>query len=240
MKRRIFAFLLLITAILSSCDKSSGRSYTDSGNLPGTVDPPGNIPNDIFYCSFDNFYDFSSYVYNTEESVSHSYTVSPEHYVNLESIIPNNECTFVRIYYYDRYMLTYGSKENPQDGLNIRVFIYDPATTIDDFFVRPELFSPYYSIEDMKIDMESGTKPETTAYRVILDNYDMIYRTILREFIIILGDYCISVDYDSDVKYSSAQEALLASIFPDKGATTESVVEMLERIEALLPVKPEE
>ena len=157
------------------------------------------------------------YIYDTENQ-SEFFPISPEAYVDFNSILPNSECTETEIMNPNEFACGYN------DGIVI-LTIYNSNMALSSDLRKTEYMS--CDFRDLEI-----TK-ETDGYYIFGENeYTVSYLINSGRFVqiaFVIDEYYFAIHNLSEPT-SSAQEAFVEAFMTESGT-----VEMIDRISALIP-----
>ena len=188
---------------------------------------------------FNSFEDFISYANDTENQ---TVPVSPEAIIDFSSIVTSYDSLEISCVDSDQatcYGILY-------DGsFKIVVWYYstpEKASLSFDYHIRNEEKNeiPYNSINDFE-----NLEPRKKLVYASIDDVELVYwlgytnhysneRTIgsLR---FVMGNFVITIERVGVDEYDESYGEIVTSLNPDYGATDDSVIEMLDKIKALIP-----
>ncbi|MBE6608807.1 MAG: hypothetical protein E7633_09670 [Ruminococcaceae bacterium] len=235
--KKFIALLILFTLVFSllSCEATVEEPKTDSEeNLTqNDEEKPSEKPDKNVY--FNNIADFKDYISN-KENQSKNRLIDANKYIELDSIIPNDEVTRISVDGNNAYSIIAGD-------ITVQI-VYPAHKTVredaDEYIKNfPKLINhtPYDSLSIIK-----DIKDNTEYVWIDLEKYEMIYTrsyndennvTEISYCWFVIDNYwlCMRIEDHN----SSAQESFVKALNPAYGATDDSVIAMLDKIKALIP-----
>ena len=227
--RKILIFLLLIS-ILFSISSCNSNKENDNHISPYAQK------------SFSTLDEFKAYVYDeSSQDKENDLTISPEDYIDFSSIIPADEWKSIVLHgkrthsYQSSYQFLHDS------GL-LLYFIHSksPVPTekyngvIEHDFHHEPIYQSLTEIESIE---------KQGYYRFNIGGNEIIYgidsnndKRICYYIAIVVEDFYIEiVGFCAEDPETDAQKELYKALAPQYGATDDSVIEMLDKIKALIP-----
>jgi hypothetical protein len=238
-RHEIVKRMLVIAACLALVvSLSVGGAMMRDENMSGANNGEGMTPATPTV-RFDNFEDFVSYANDTENQ---TVPVAPKAIIDFSSIVTAYDSLKISCVNSDQatcYGILY-------DGsFNIVVWYYstpEKASRSFDYHIRNEEKNeiPYNSINDFE-----NLEPRKKLVYASIDDVELVYwlrytnhysneRTVgLLRFVI--GNFVITIERVGVDEYDESYGEIVTSLNPDYGATDDSVIEMLDKIKALIP-----
>ncbi|MBE6608971.1 MAG: hypothetical protein E7633_10520 [Ruminococcaceae bacterium] len=200
--------------------------------------PSGEDPDYSEY--FSNLDDFKNYISNKENQSKHC-PIDDGVYVDFSSILPDSEIKQISVLFHNYYYVNYIEKNDDIFfGLSFS-FKTSPTKEKYDYTVEEMIKSGALNETPIKSISELKDYKATTGYTwVEIGEYNLLYydNKSLSEFTITINDYIVSILWNNELSaddYTSAQSEFLSALVSEYGATNESVIEMLDKIKALIP-----
>ncbi|MBE6606995.1 MAG: hypothetical protein E7633_00360 [Ruminococcaceae bacterium] len=245
----IFLILVALLAVSSGCVPNEEDTYKDLGEPE--------IPDiDVDYSRyFQDIDSFKSYINDKEKQSKHC-PIDDGVYVDFSSILPDSEIEEIAARYHNWYDVRYSVKNDSIFyGLSI-AFVTTPTREKYDYNVEEMIKSGALNETPIKSISELKDYKATTAYTwVEIGEYTLFYpyntNYDFREpdnghkfdnFSVFINDYQITIQWNHKLSaddYTPEQSEFLSALVPDYGATNDSVIEMLNKIKALIPTGDE-
>lgn len=211
-------------------------------------DPPKQSDIDLgssdYSLHFSTLDEFENYISDKENQRPY-YKVDNEAYIDFNSIVPNSEIVNIHIMGNNYYLYRYYA-ENQTDiytGFGIQVNKEEDNRTQIERGINNGVFNetPYCSIDELR---EITPTDRQYTYSKIGNHTLLWYDSNIDEsddfsgLGLYVGDYCITFFWEADYTkddYTPTQYEFLSTIVPAYGATDESIIEMLDKIKALIP-----
>ena len=239
--RKYIIILLLLSLFFTmfSCDEKNeneAENENETKNETENEQPTA----EVFY----NHEDFLAYMNNVKKQV-YARHICANDYVNLDSIIPMEEFgEFALPGSFDcsssRYTLIGNGKSNPRN-FSIRISVVKTADGINQYmaYPTPKNDIPYTSLNELDI----SNITEKGWYNLKLGEYDIFYgiscgisgKYSVDTILFFIDNFRFDVDTMQPQEFLSGQEAFVKALNPELGATDDSVIEMLDKIKALIP-----
>ena len=249
--KKLCIFLILIALLVVSAGCAQNEEDTDK-DLGEPYEEEVLV---IKSKRFSNLDSFKSYINNKEKQSKHC-PIDDGVYVDFSSILPDSEIEQIAAKYHNWYSVQYAEKNDSIFyGLSID-FVTTPTREKYDYNVEGMIKSGALNETPIKSISELKDYKATTAYTwVEIGEYTLFYpfntNYNLRDpnsghkfdnFSVFINDYQITIQWNHKLSaddYTPEQSEFLSALVSEYGATDDSVIEMLDKIKALIPTGDE-
>ncbi len=188
--------------------------------------------------------ELKSYLDNPEDwhrKEENDYCINPKFersiYVDMSSIIPDEEIFLILLYESKYYSVNYGTSYNDNnDGVSVS-FKYSEEKQIAVDWINS--FIKNGNLSETPTKTLAGYNKESFNERNLwlqLGEYNILYmyrNDTFKKFVVDIGDYFVKISIYAPE--TDAQKAFVEALNPDYGATDDTVIAMLDKIKALIP-----